>query len=199
MQAQERMPIQLIWLLPPPVSPADSRPTPLTSPTLGSSRRLSSRREEAASLLVSELSAEDAPELVSPSEETEAALEAAALCVWDARLETAGAALLGAGAVLLGAGGWLLGAGGSLLGAGGSLLGAGGSLLTMGASLETTGGTMGSSGSDEASGKAVPHRSPAIRTAQTIPIKERKRFLLLFFIMSKHSPAARSRRPVCAG
>ena len=199
--------------MPPPVSPADSRPTPLTSPTLGSSRRLSSRREEAASLLVSELSAEDAPELVSPSEEAEAALEAAALCVWDARLETAGAALLGAGAVLLGAGGWLLGAGGSLLGAGGSLLGAGGSLLgaggsllgaggsllTMGASLETTGGTMGSSGSDEASGKAVPHRSPAIRTAQTIPIKERKRFLLLFFIMSKHSPAARSRRPVCAG
>ena len=87
----------------------------------------------------------------------------------------------------------------SLLGAGGSLLGAGGSLRTVGASLETTGGTMGSSGSDEASGKAVPHRSPAIRTAQTSPIKERKRFLLLFFIMSKHSPAARSRRPVCAG
>ena len=135
------MPIQLIWLLPSPVSPAESRPTPLTSPTLGSSRRLSVLLEDAA-LLASLLdSAEDA------SEDAPLSSEETALLVCGDWLGAAGGLLLGAGGVLLGAGGSLLGAGGSLLGAGGSLLGAGGSLLGAGASLETVsnGGKMSSS------------------------------------------------------
>ena len=59
--AQERIPIQLICRFPCPVSPAESRPTPLTSPTLGSSRRLSPVREDAPLLVPVLLSPEEAP------------------------------------------------------------------------------------------------------------------------------------------
>lgn len=78
MHAQERIPIQLICRFPCPASPADSRPTPLTSPTLGSSRRLSPAREDASLLVPVLLSPEETPDDSCPLTADEACAEAAA-------------------------------------------------------------------------------------------------------------------------
>lgn len=78
MHAQERIPIQLICRFPCPASPADSRPTPLTSPTLGSSRRLSPARGDASLLVPVLLSPEETPDDSCPLTADEACAEAAA-------------------------------------------------------------------------------------------------------------------------
>lgn len=194
MQPHETMPIQLICLFSPSTgSPAESRPTPLTSPTLGSSSRLLSRRDEAALLLsspeeTSELAADDASEA---AEET-SAREGAALLA-GARLCTAGA-LDGGGAALEGGGGAALDGGGAALeGAGGaSLEGAGGATLS-GSACET-----GSSGCD-AMGSAVPKNRDAVstahRTAQIDQTKKPVRFVFLLIFLILFISARTGRRP----
>lgn len=203
MQPHEIMPIQLICLFSPSTSsPAESRPTPLTSPTLGNASRLLSRREDAALLLsspedVSSLAEEEASDAV---EETSAREGAAVLT--GAWLCTAGA-LDGGGAVLEGGGGAALegGGGAALDGGGASLEGAGG------VSLETAGGAAlsgsacdtGSSGCDDAMGSAVPKNRDAVstahRTAQIDQTKKPVRFVFLFIVLSSLYRRAQALRP----
>ena len=180
MQPHEIMPIQLICLFSPSTSsPAESRPTPLTSPTLGNASRLLSRREDAALLLsspedVSELAEEEASDAV---EETSAREGAAVLT--GAWLCTAGA-LDGGGAALEGAGG-------------ASLETAGGATLS-GSACET-----GSSGCDDAMGSAVPKNRDAVstahRTAQIDQTKKPVRFVFLLIFLILFISARTGRRP----
>lgn len=196
MHAQERIPIQLICRFPSPVSPAESRPTPLTSPTLGNSRRLSSRREEAALLALELVSPEDVSEEAAPLTAEDAAAEAAGR-------DTAGALEGAEEGSCTTAGGALLGGGGGVSLCTGGALETGGSLttgvsLTTGATLATVGslttgasldaGLVGKNGSsDDASGMAVLQNSDAVRTAHQIHSTERKKRFLFLFI--QNSPA----------
>ena len=203
MQPHETMPIQLICLFSPSTgSPAESRPTPLTSPTLGSSSRLLSRRDEAALLLsspedVSALAEEEASDAV---EETSAREGAAVLT--GAWLCTAGA-LDGGGAVLEGGGGAALegGGGAALDGGGASLEGAGGVSLEAagGAALSGSACDTGSSGCDDAMGSAVPKNRDAVstahRTAQIDQTKKPVRFVFLLIFLILFISARTGRRP----
>ena len=202
MQPHETMPIQLICLFSPSTgSPAESRPTPLTSPTLGSSSRLLSRRDEAALLLsspedVSALAEEEASDAV---EETSAREGAAVLT--GAWLCTAGA-LDGGGAVLEGGGGAALegGGGAALDGGGAALEGAGGASLegAGGATLSGSACETGSSGCD-AMGSAVPKNRDAVstahRTAQIDQTKKPVRFVFLLIFLILFISARTGRRP----
>ena len=202
MQPHETMPIQLICLFSPSTgSPAESRPTPLTSPTLGSSSRLLSRRDEAALLLsspedVSALAEEEASDAVEETSAREGAavLTGAWLCTAGA-LDGGGAVLEGGGGVALegGGGAALDGGGAALEGAGGaSLEGAGGATLS-GSACET-----GSSGCD-AMGSAVPKNRDAVstahRTAQIDQTKKPVRFVFLLIFLILFISARTGRRP----